>query len=672
MKSLFLQLLNFSLCILGATITTMAQLPIEHGKFILYKYQLPIGAETYNITAEGESILLKTNFDLSFIGGKVSVVSTLKVRKHDYQPLLFESKGSTSTRTEVDASVEVNGDTATIRNGANTKTEKLAGKFFTISQPAPIAPQMMLFRYWQRNGIKDSLPLFPGGNAKLKFLGDDRISLAGKKETLSRYCLEGVMWGCETVWFDQQQRLIALIGADAEMDRFEALREGYETLLPFFVDRSAKDAEKQLEALSQQIKPLEENHFAIVGALLIDGNGGEPISDSVVLIENGRIKAVGRQTDIKIPKGFRTVEARGKTLLPGLWDMHAHATQAEWFPVSLAAGITTMRDAANEFEFIVPLRDAIKSERIKIAPRLLLAGYIDGGATPLGSMKADTPEEARKIVNQYKRAGFEQIKIYQSLKPELIKVVADEAHKLGMTVTGHIPTGVNIYDAIENGFDQVNHLGFVYQAMLPRSFKPIAGQRPVIDPEAEAAKEGLKFLRDHQTVVEPTSARGEVGSRFRNEPFSTVEPGMTKLPFELAAIIDSMGIQPNPALEDRIKQRNILANRVLLTLHKNGIPIIVGTDLVVPGHSEFREIELLVNAGLTPMQAIQAATIVPARVMKLDKELGTIEAGKTADLIIIDGNPLRSISEIRQVRFVMTKGRMYDSAELWRSVGFQP
>ncbi len=395
MKLFFLQtLLNLGLCLLGGLIAVAAQQPIEQGKFILYKYQLPIGTETYNITSEGESLLLKTNFDLSFIGGKVSVSSSLKVKKNDYQPILFESKGSTSTRTEVDTKIEVNGGIVTIRNGSNTKTEKLSGKFFTIAQPAPIAPQMMLFRYWQRNRIKDNLPIFPGGNVNLKFLGEDKISVAGKNETLSRYCLEGAMWGCETVWFDKQQRLIALVGADAEMDRFEALREGYDTLLPFFVDRSAKDAENQLEALSRQIKPLEENNFAIVGGLLIDGNGGEPISDSVVLIENGRIKAVGKKTDTKVPKGFRLVDARGKSLLPGLWDTHAHATQAEWFPASLAAGITTMRDAANEFEFITPLRDAIKSERIKIAPRLLLAGYIDSGSIPLGNMKADTPAEA--------------------------------------------------------------------------------------------------------------------------------------------------------------------------------------------------------------------------------------------------------------------------------------
>ncbi|HRH46824.1 MAG TPA: hypothetical protein PKY82_34580, partial [Pyrinomonadaceae bacterium] len=382
---------------------SFAQEIIEQGKLILYKYQLPMGAETYQISSEGKALSLKTNFNLSFVGGKVSVTTDLRVRKTDYRPILFESKGTTSTRTEIDTKIEVSDNKATIQTGSNVKEEKISGNFFTISHPAPIAPQMMLFRYWQRNKIKDNLAVLPGGNTKIKFLGEDKITISGKPETLSRYCIEGVMWGCETVWFDQKQNLVALVGADAEMDRFEAIKEGYESLLSFFVAKGAEDAVNQLKELSRQVKPLEQDKFAIVGAILIDGNGGEPLPNSVVLIENGRIKTVGKQTEVKIPDNFRVVNAQGKSILPGLWDTHAHATQAEWFPASLAAGITTMRDAANEFEFIVPIRDSIKAGQITVAPRLLLAGYIDSGADALGSMKAETPEESRKIVNDYHR-----------------------------------------------------------------------------------------------------------------------------------------------------------------------------------------------------------------------------------------------------------------------------
>ena len=641
----------------------------ERGKFILYKYQQKMGDESYEISRDNGAIVLKTNFELNFVGDKVPVTTTMRLRETDYSPVSFQSKGKTSTRTEVDTSVEVANGMAKIRSGEQSKTEKIGEKFFTVAHPAPIAPQMMLFRYWKKNRIRERLRLLPGGSAKIEFLGLDRISVNGKEETLERYCIEGVMWGCESVWFDAQQNLVALVGADAEMDRFEAVREGYESALPFFVKRGAEDEVAWLEKLNREIKPLQTGKFAIVGGLLIDGRGAEPVPDSVVLVDDGKIAAAGKRTEIKIPKGFRTVDAKGKTVLPGLFDTHQHATQAEWFPAMLAAGVTTMRDAANEIEFIVPIREAIR-KGTALGPRLLLAGYIDSGENPLGKMKAEIPEHARELVNQYKKAGFEQIKIYQSLKPELVKVVADEAHRLGMTVTGHVPTRMNIYGAVENGFDQVNHINFAFRAMLPKDFKPTPGQQPKIDPESETAREGLQFLKDRKIVIEPTLARSELNIHARTKPYSSREPGMLKAPYEFSTLLETMGSPPEA--EARAEQTMELMLKVTKALHKAGVPLLVGTDLAVPGHTQFREMELLVKAGLSPMEAIQAATIVPARVFKLDKELGTIEAGKIADVILVDGNPLENISNIRNVKFVIANGRMYDTAKLWQSVCFQP
>jgi len=205
----------------------------ESGKFILYKYLQPIGAEAYEIAPDGDSLVLKANFNLTFVGGKVPLETTLRVRNSDYQPVLFTSKGKTSTRTQVDTNISIEKGIAAIRNGSANETKNISGKFFTIHQPAPVSPQMMLFRYWKRNNIKDNLTLLPGGNAKIVFLGNDKITVDGRTETLERYAIEGVMWERENVWFDKNQRLIALVGPDAEMDRLEAVREGYESALVF-------------------------------------------------------------------------------------------------------------------------------------------------------------------------------------------------------------------------------------------------------------------------------------------------------------------------------------------------------------------------------------------------------------------------------------------------------
>ena len=201
--------------------------------------------------------------------------------------------------------------------------------------------------------------------------------------------------------------------------------------------------------------------LAIVGGTLIDGTGAAPVPDSAILIEKGRIVAAGPRSTVKIPHGFTKIDARGKTILPGLWDMHAHFEQVEWGPIYLAAGATTVRDVGNEFEFITAVRDAIANGR-GLGPRMLLAGVVDGsGPLALGVERVDTPEEAKMWVDRYHDAGFQQMKIYSSVKLEELKDVTAEAHRLGMTVTGHIPEGLNAYQGVDAGMDQINHVDYV-------------------------------------------------------------------------------------------------------------------------------------------------------------------------------------------------------------------
>jgi imidazolonepropionase-like amidohydrolase len=170
--------------------------------------------------------------------------------------------------------------------------------------------------------------------------------------------------------------------------------------------------------------------------------------------------------------------------------------------------------------------------------------------------------------------------------------------------------------------------------------------------------------------VDPTLALDEFQTANASKPPSSFEPGVSKVPPELAGQL-SASEPPSPLtnLRQKVFDKDVA---IVGALHRAGVPIVAGTDQTVPGHSLHREMELYVQAGFTPMEAIQAATIVPARAMGLEKELGTVEPGKRADLIIVNGNPLESIQNIRKVEFVVTNGVMYNCAELWRSVGFKP
>jgi imidazolonepropionase-like amidohydrolase len=665
---LFLLLLLMTASAIDAPARRPSKTPLSQasGKFILYKYQRRVGEETFVSRREGDSLLLDARFALTFVGDKVELAATLRT-SGKLAPERFEIRGRTSTRTEIDRAVEVRSGVAVIREGGLERTVPADVPFFVTGGYAPVSLQEALFRHWKANGGVKPVTLLPAGSASFEYRGRDIVPFGGRRVELRRYSISGITWGRETAWFDARDNLVALLCGDAEMDRFGAVREGYESSLSLFVGKSAEDAVADLELLSRKIRPLQSGRYAIAGATLFDGAGGPLVADAVLLIDGGRIAAVGPRRQVRLPKGMQVFEARGMTILPGLWDTHAHATQAEWFPASLAAGVTSMRDAANETDFIEPLRDAVNRGRA-LGPRLLLAGYMDSGPQALGSAVAETEEEAVALVRRYRREGYEQVKIYQSVKPALVPVITAEAHRLGMSVTGHVPTGMNVFDAVGAGMDQINHM---FRAIYPRDYRPRPGQSPPpFDVESLVAREGLQFLKERGTVVEPTLARAELNLFPREGAFAAREPGLSKAPFELSAPLNSMGLPVS--LAARARERMAQSLKLTAALHRAGIPLMAGSDLVVPGHSIFRELELLVEAGLSPAEAIRAATAVPARVLGHGHEAGTIEAGKRADLIIVGGNPLERIGDIRKTKFVVRDGRIYDCAVLWRAAGFRP
>ena len=647
---------------------------LERGTFRLHKMEQPIGEETYEIARENQSITVKMEFKFTDRGTPVSLTATLRAAA-DLTPEKFEIKGQTSRSTAIDEAVEVGADKVRLRNRDEWTEAARPKQFFTIAGYAPAAMQMLLVRYWATHGSPSELETLPVGRVKVEPRGQDTIKIGGTDETLDRFTIEGLIWGRETLWFDSSRHLIAAVTADAEFDHFEAIRAGYEGALGTFVGRSGADGMAALAEISKNISGSHAETLAIVGGTLIDGTGSEPLPDSAVVIEKGHIIAAGPRVKVKIPRGATKVDARGKTVLPGLWDMHAHFEQVEWGPIYLAAGVTTVRDCGNEFEFLISVRDAIQNGR-GLGPRLLLAGIVDGsGPISLGIEAVDTPEQAKAWTDRYHDAGFQQIKIYSSVQLEEIRVIAEEAHRLGMTVTGHVPQGLDAYQTIEAGQDQINHVQYVADIMRPalpagatRMDRLSANANVNLDsPEAQKA---LAFLVEHGTVVDPTLALAEFFTATAAKPPASFEPGVNKVPPELAEQLS--GSEPPSALTEMFQKVFEKDVAIVGALHRAGIPVVAGTDQTVPGHSLHREIELYVQAGFKPMEAIQAATIVPARAMGLDKELGTVEPGKRADVIIVNGNPLENIRNIRKVEFVVTNGTMYNCAELWRSVGFKP
>jgi imidazolonepropionase-like amidohydrolase len=648
----------------------------ETGKFTLHKFEQPIGEETYTIAHEGGSLTLKTDFAFTDRGSRVPLSATLKAAD-DYTPQSFVIKGNTSRMSDIDSDVELNGSNATIRRGKETSSVAAPQSFFTISGYAPVAVQMALIRYWRAHGSPPQLATLPSGEVRIQDRGVETIEIGGRSIPIERYTMRGLIWGLETLWMDSNNNLAALVSTDAEFDHFEAVREEYEPALSKFVASAARDEMVALTELSQGRSGRRAGTLAFVGATLINTTGEATIANAAIVIRDSKIIAIGPSNKVKVPQDARRIDVTGKYIIPGLWDMHAHYEQVEWGPIYLAAGVTTVRDVGNEFEFITAVRDAVNSGK-GLGPHMLLAGIVDGDSPyALGVARVNSPADAQTWVQRYHDAGFQQMKIYSSVKSDNVKAICTDAHKLEMTVTGHIPEGMTAYDGVNDGMDQINHIHYVLDLLKPKDFdwtKATRAERmkmlASIDVNSDAGKQAVAFLRKHNTVIDPTMALIEFMQRSADVPADKIEPGVDQVAPELREQLVNGGVPPErAAIAQKIVQNNLA---IIGVLHRAGVRIVAGTDQTVPGYSLYREIELYNQAGFTPMEALQAATIVPARVMNADHESGSIEVGKRADFDILDANPLENIHNVRSVRSVVANGVLYESAPLWESVGFKP
>jgi imidazolonepropionase-like amidohydrolase len=653
----------------------MASEPTEQVRYRLYKFLNPIGEEIDTfMPASGGGVEAKAIFTFTDRGTFVPLAASYRLGA-DGIPVEYRAWGKVSRFSAVDELVKAQATGFHVRQlGAPPKTATAATPYAMSSGYAPMLGQELLLRTWVAAGRPATLPLLPEGAVRVTSRGKETYPLDGKDLVFEHLAIEGLVWGREDAWLDDKGQLAAVVVRDAEFDHFEGVRSPYATLIDQLVARAGADAVAALAAAAAASADPTTGPVALVGARLIDGTGAAPVDDAVIVYRGDQIVAAGPRATTPVPPDARTVDVAGKTIIPGLWDMHAHVEQVEQLAAYLGAGVTTVRDLGNILPFITAMRDAIEDGR-GVGPRILVAGIVDSSSPrAIGTLRVDSAADIAPMIERLVAAGCVELKIYSSLEPPLVAPLVAEAHRRGLRVTGHIPTGMNIADAVAAGYDGVNHLSAIFSLGLPtteaerRAMSGAERRRRMLelDMASPAMNALIATLVQRTVVVDPTMALGELFS-FPLDELKRREPGMAKLPRQLAAVWQ--GVDAANAADAATMHRKNLD--VLRELHRRGVTIVAGTDQSVIGHSLHRELEIYVEAGFTPMEALQSATTVPARAMRRD-DLGSIAAGKRADLVVLDANPLDDIRNTRAIAFVVARGRTHRPADMWTLSGFAP
>lgn len=430
---------------------------------------------------------------------------------------------------------------------------------------------------------------------------------------------------------------------------------------------------------------------AIQNVTIIDMIGQEPLANRTVIIHGDRIKDVVDTQTAKLPADATIIDGQGKFLIPGLWDMHIHWYGKEQLPLFTANGVTGVR-----FMFGHPMARAWKKEMAEgklTAPRMVLASRIVDGPKPIwpGSIAVATPEEGRKSIETTKKEEYDFIKVYSLLSRESYFAIADEAKKQGMVFAGHVPTSVSAAEASDAGQKSFEHL---YGILLGCSAKEEELTKAYSDArQANQPPDRALLRRISLQVIDSYDDKKatELFAKFKKNgtwqvPTLTVLRALAYLDDEKFVADARKKYMPayvitswNPKNDSRLSRttvedyahRKVTYNRELQLvkqMHEAGVGILAGTDTLnpycFPGFSIHDELALLVEAGLTPRDALLTATRNPAQFLGREKDLGVIGPGKLADLVLLDANPLTDISNSKKIAGVMQNGKWHDRAAL--------
>ena len=594
----------------------------------------------------------------------------------------YQVKGKSTFGAAVDESFTRNGDSAEWRSTSDQGKQSFTG----TAQYSPLggSPQgisVALAALAKRPDGK--LPLIPSGTLTMRKVAEAEVSNGRDKRKVQLLALTGVGLTPTFVWAttDATPRLFAFIYPGW----LQLIEDSWQANANALEERQKQAEREALVALRKRLAHPFSGTTLIRNARVFDSEHATLGPASDLLIEDGKIvsiaAAAGKTDGDERMHADNVIDANGRVLLPGLFDMHGHLSRWDG-GLHLAAGVTTVRDMGNDNATLQQMIAEAKAGTL-LAPDVVTAGFIEG-ESPMSARNGFVIKdlaEAKKAVDWYATHGYPQIKIYNSFPKAVLRDTIAYAHSKGLRVSGHVPVFLRAQDVVDQGYDEIQHINQVLlnffvddktdTRTLQRFYLP-AEKTAGLDFDSKPVQDFISLLAEKQIVVDPTVATFDFLRQRAGDMSQAFAAVADHLPPDIQRGLRVAEFNiPDDATAERYNKSYEKLVEFVGRMYKAGVPIVAGTDGFA-GFTLQRELELYVQAGMTPLQVLQIATWNGAKYSRVLDDRGSITPGKRADLILVDGDPTTNISDIRKIALVLNGGEAYYPSEIYEALGIKP
>lgn len=582
-------------------------------------------------------------------------------------------KGVSAFGAPIDESFKQNGSIAQWQSTNEKGEEKVEEKKFYVAMDGTGVANSALLKAIS-NSETGKVDLLPSGQAGMIKLDSVTLDNGKEKKTVHLIGITGFGFSPDFAWYDDDYNFFATDGGGW----FGVIPEGWGREHLEQLQEIQKKADNQyLKDLADKLIHTSEKPILVTNANYVDVITGKLVEGRSILVEDGRISKIASD----IPAGdYTEVDANGKTLIPGLWDMHGHLSKSDGL-LNMPAGVTNVRDMGNTHDNIVDIERMSENNEI-MGSDVYRSGFMDRESPYAMKMgkTVDSLESAKAAVDWYAENGYPQIKTYSSMEPEWIKPLAEHIHSKGLKLSGHIPAFMTAEEAINAGFDEIQHINMIFLNFLGKNIDTrqrlrftIPGEKAhELDLNSKEVNDFMALLKEKGTVIDPTVSvfrsllLGEAG-KVDPENAAIYE----HLPVTVARNFKKAWMDIKPEERDAYNKSADAMVAMVKKLHDSGVTVVPGTDSIA-GFTLHRELILYSQGGISNADVLKLATITSAEVVGNEENVGSIEEGKQADLVFIDGNPLEDMNDIRQVALVIKGQNLYKPDEIYEEIGVKP